>query len=273
MCRHRKILVPALAIFLLTAVALSAQDRAFPYELKTRDYWLLPAGIGLSSLGSVLHARQDAVTLEEIAGLDRNDVNAFDRPATFNWSPRWADGSDLTLGILVFSAVSLAAGPPLLHARWPEALTMATMLAETALLVRGAVYLTKGTVDRKRPYLYNSGLTVEERLSVRSDARSSFISGHTAASFAAAAFISKVFTDIHGPSPGTTLLWASSLSLAALTGYARLKAGLHFPTDVIAGAAVGFGIGYLVPVLHKKGRGDRVSVAAAPNLVTVCLRF
>jgi membrane-associated phospholipid phosphatase len=269
----RKILFPALAILLLTAGVLPAQDRAFPYELKKRDYWLLPAGIGLSSLGSALHARRDAVTLEVIAGLDRNDVNAFDRPATFNWSPRWADGSDLTLGILVFSTVSLTAGPPLLHARWSEALTMATMLAETALLVGGAVYLTKGAVGRKRPYLYNSGLTVEERLAVGGNATSSFISGHTAAAFAAAAFVSKVVIDIHGPSPGTTLLWASSLSLAALTGYARFKSGVHYPTDAIAGAAVGFGIGWLVPVLHKKGREDRVSVAAAPNLVSVSLRF
>jgi hypothetical protein len=36
---------------------------------------------------------------------------------------------------------------------------------------------------------------------------------------------------------------------------------------------VGFAIGYLVPVLHKKGYGDRVQVAAGPGLVALNLRF
>jgi membrane-associated phospholipid phosphatase len=94
---------------------------------------------------------------------------------------------------------------------------------------------------------------VEERHTIDSeDAFFSFYSGHVAAAFTAATFVSKVFTDIHGKSVWSTLLWGSSLSLASLTGYARVKSGMHFPTDALVGAAVGFAVGYLIPVLHKK---------------------
>ena len=71
----------------------------------------------------------------------------------------------------------------------------------------------------------------------------------------------------------STVVWVSSLSLAAYTSFARVKAGVHFPTDVIAGAAVGFAIGYLVPVLHKKDRSDRVQVAVGPGMFSLNLRF
>jgi undecaprenyl-diphosphatase len=37
-----------------------------------------------------------------------------------------------------------------------------------------------------------------------------------------------------------------------LVGIGRVKAGEHFPTDVIAGAMVGAGIGVLVPHLHRE---------------------
>lgn len=59
----RKILVSALAIYLLTAGVLPAQDRAFPYELNKRNYWLLPVGIGY--LVPVLHreGRGDRVSV------------------------------------------------------------------------------------------------------------------------------------------------------------------------------------------------------------------
>lgn len=257
----------------LTASVLFPQSREFPYELKERDYWLLPAGLGLSAIGAALYSRQAPISAEDILLLDPNDVNALDRGATDNWSPEWADRSDLTRNILICSTFLLATAPPLLEGRWSDALTVATMMAETALFVGGATYLTKAAVGRERPYLYNPGLSVEEKLAVGTNPRASFFSGHASAAFAAAAFISKVFADLHGPSLGTKLVWASSMSLATLTAAARFKAGMHFPTDVIAGAAVGFAIGYMVPTLHRKGGTDGVSIAIAPNLVSLRLRF
>ena len=273
MRRYRRRIFPALLIGLLMANGLFAQSREFPYELKKHDSWLLPMGLGLSALGSVLYHRQAPITAEEILLLDRKDVNAFDRCATFNWSPAWGDRSDVTRDLLVYSTVLLATVPSALRAQWSDTLTLATMMAETALFVGGVTALTKAAVGRKRPYLYNPDLSIDDRIAVGDGARSSFFSGHTSASFAAAAFVSKVFTDLHGPSLGTKLLWVSSISVAALTAYARVEAGMHYPSDVIVGAAVGFGIGYLVPTLHRKEWRDRISATVAPNRISLSLRF
>ncbi len=270
--RHRGIGL-ALLIIMLTANGLFAQIRPFPYELKKKDYWLAPLGLGLAVLGDSLHDAQRSITLQEISSLDRNDINGFDRSATYNWSPEWGDRSDLARDILAYSALFFVTIPPVLHAKWSETLTVATMFVESYFFLAGVTYLTKTAVGRKRPYLYNTDLSPEERHAVDDDPFSSFFSGHAAAAFTAATFVSKVFTDIHGPSIWSKLLWGSSLSLAALTGYARVKAGVHYPSDVIVGAAVGFSIGYLVPTLHKKKWKERVSVAVAPNLISLRLRF
>ena len=262
-----------LLVFVLSANALFPQTRPFPYELKKKDYWLLPMSVGLAALGKSLHDNQAHITLEEILTLDRNAINAFDRSATNNWSPRWSDRSDLTRDILVYSSFFFVVAPPILETEWTNALTVAAMFAESSLLLAGATSLTKAAVGRKRPYLYNTDLSLEERLAVRDDPSSSFFSGHTSAAFMAAAFVSKVFNDIHGRSIWSGFVWGTSLSLAALTGFARVKAGMHYPSDVIVGAAVGFAIGYLVPTLHKKKWGDRASVSAGPNFVCFRLKF
>ncbi len=273
MARHRRGIAFAVLVTILAANGLLAADRPFPYVLKKKDFWLGPGGVGLFALGASLHSGRGEITLEEIVGLERNDVNAFDRSATRNWSIAWGDRSDAARDIVVCSTLLVSAAPSLFRAEWSRALTVTVMFAEAYAIMGGVTYLTKVAAARKRPYLYNTDLTPEERLGAGDDPKSSFFSGHAAAAFTAAAFLSKVFTDVHGPSVWSTLVWASSLSLAAYTGFARVKAGVHFPTDVIAGAAVGFAIGYLVPVLHRKGGGDRVRVAAGPNMVSLDLRF
>ena len=263
-----------LLILVLTVNSLSAQDRPFPYELKKRDLLLVPMGIGMSLLGSSLCDNHRSITLEEISLLDRNDVNGFDRPATYNWSTEWGDRSDIYRDILAYSSIFLLTVPPLFHAKLSETGTVAVMFLETSLFLTGITYLTKTTVGRKRPYVYNTDLSVEDRYAMGgNDAYFSFFSGHTAAAFTAATFLSKVITDIHGDSIWTKLLWGSSMTIAAMTGYARVKAGKHYPTDVIAGAIVGFAIGYLIPTLHKKKKNDRVSLILSPNRIGFCLKL
>ena len=186
MARCRRGIALALLVSVLAASGLLGQDRAFPFELKKRDYWLLPLSLGMFALGGSLHSGHGEISLDEILALDRSDVNAFDRCATGNWSIEWGDRSDVTRDIVVYSAVLVTAIPPLLRARWSETLTVAAMFAEAYALMGGVTYLTKVAAARKRPYLYNTDLTPEERLGAEDDPKSSFFSGHAAAAFTAA---------------------------------------------------------------------------------------
>jgi undecaprenyl-diphosphatase len=67
----------------------------------------------------------------------------------------------------------------------------------------------------------------------------------------------------HSPRPWITLGVATALT--AFVSYERVRAGDHFPTDVIAGAMAGAAIGILVPHLHRhKDEAPPVWIGVAP---------
>jgi membrane-associated phospholipid phosphatase len=271
-----RILKTSLIFFLLAGIVggLWAEDRNFPYRLTNKDYLILPLSFGLAVMGESMADGRAPITLEEIRGLDRKDVFFLDRTATYNMSFEWEERSDSYRDALVLAALFSLSVPPLLHARLSDTATVAVMFLETGFLMAGLTYMTKALVGRRRPYVYNTDFSAEQRHGMGAkDAVLCFFSGHTAAAFTAATFLSKVFSDIHGRSVWSTLLWGTTLSLAALTGYARVKAGQHYPTDVIAGAAVGFAVGYFIPRLHRKKKNDRISLLISPTRISLSLKL
>lgn len=241
---------------------------------------MLPTGLGLAALGSSLRDATDPITRSEVARLDQKDVNWFDRPATENWSRAWAGRSDEYQDLVVratYLLLGVEGARSLLRGRLSDGATLAVMFVELYSSVMGTTYATKALVGRKRPYVFNPRMSVDERYEIASwDGNSvcfSFFSGHAAGAFAAATFTSTLFTDLYGKSVWSHLVWGSTHTLAALTAYARVKAGRHYPSDVIVGAAVGAAIGYLVPALHRGDAGDRVSVLAGPGRVGLQVRF
>jgi len=268
------------AVVLVTLLSLTphsgqAQVRSFPYELDGRDKVIVPAGLAVTGLGIYLADQADPITLAEITVLDREDVNGFDRRATYNWSTDWAETADWTKNTLVLGSVLVTGTPLVLDGEWSNVLILGTMFVETFSLNVGVTAITKALAGRIRPYAYNTALTAEERYAIAgpddASVHRSFFSGHTSMAFAAATFLSTTYADVHGPTTTSKVIWASSLSLAALTAYARVEAGKHFPTDVIVGAAVGSAIGYLVPALHRVGADHPVSVSAGPGSVRIRL--
>ncbi len=252
---------------------LYAQDQKFPYELKNRDLLLLPLGAGLSIWSEYLAGQVNHPDVSTIESLKRKNINRFDRCATYNWSTRWADRSDLSRNILIVSAL-LSSVPSAFQGKFSHSITLGTMMVESLLLLRNVTYVTKTLTHRKRPYLYNTALGAEKRYEFYKEHTSfSFYSGHTSAAFLAATFLSKVITDIYGDSMETKILWGTSMTLASLTGYARYKAGMHYPSDVITGAVVGITIGYLVTSLHKKNTEDRIHMNISPHHINFCLYF
>lgn len=120
-----------------------------------------------------------------------------------------------------------------------------------SMATTGAIYsITAGLVNKSRPYVYDENLNLNRRLNA--SGQRSFFSGHTAVTATATFFVAKVYQDFNPGSPGIPYVWAGAIVLPATVGALRIEAGQHFLTDVLLGYAIGAGIGYFVPELHKK---------------------
>ena len=97
----------------------------------------------------------------------------------------------------------------------------------------------KNIVDRTRPFDMHIWLDVL----INKPTDFSFPSGHTASSFAAAYVISKNYGKKFG---------IPAYTLATAIGLSRVAVGVHYPSDVIAGAAVGTAVAFGASKLIKK---------------------
>ena len=226
-----------------------------PYKLHTtRELILSAAGASMVLAGFAVEAGQGALSPADIEALDAADINAFDRPATEQWSPDAGTASDILTFSLLASPVILAAS----EIKSGPAATLAVMYGETLLLKNGIIQLLKGATSRTRPFVYNDDPAVPEEEKLTTSARRSFPSGHTANAFAAAVFLGTTYSRLHPDSGARGWVWAGALTAAGTVGYLRYRAGRHFTTDVLAGALIGSSIGYLVPKLHET---DSVDIA------------
>jgi len=109
-----------------------------------------------------------------------------------------------------------------------NALAVGISLGVTTLATTGIKY----AVGRPRPYITYPDIVSYEDISSRS-----FPSGHTSYAFAAATSLSLKYPKWYIIAP--SYLWACSV------GYSRMNLGVHYPTDVLAGAILGAGSAYL----------------------------
>lgn len=233
-----------------------AQQVDSVYRLKTsREIALFGAGAATGVVSLVAGQTLDPLTPQAIQALQRSQLSSVNRNATYQWSPAADRLSDLTfLGTV--GITGLVALPTLRRKGWA---TIPVMFLETALLANGIQRSVKNIAQETRPYVYNPAVPLAEKMS--KDARRSFFSGHTTNAFAAAVFASTVFSHVYPDSRLKPLVWGSSLVLATGTGLLRYKAGQHFPADLVAGAAFGSVMGWLVPKLHRRTGRRQVSVA------------
>ncbi len=94
----------------------------------------------------------------------------------------------------------------------------------------------KNLIDRQRPFEVISGL----HMLVAEPAGASFPSGHTAGAFAACWLLYKYLPQQYG---------LTLLVLGVLMGFSRMYVGVHYLSDVLAGAAVGCLCGWLADKL------------------------
>jgi membrane-associated phospholipid phosphatase len=155
---------------------------------------------------------------------------------------------------------------------------MALIDLET-LAVSGAIQgATNVLVSRERPFGPDCGKgeLPEDAIDCRDAFHyRSFFSGHSAFSFTSAALICvHHFENELLGSPWDGVSCAAGYAVAATTATFRVVADVHYPSDVLIGAAVGTLVGYGVPLLHYYqlgGSARSASHAYNPNRVFLSL--
>jgi membrane-associated phospholipid phosphatase len=238
---------PAARLFTVALVLLLGVSGAcgqYSHDLSWRtDLPILGTGIALhiASRTGWQHPPRRPYPDPDLACLPR-----IDRKATQRWSPSADRASDRTLALGMTIGLASAFFTPDRR----NLLVPAVIMGESVFLTAGLTNTVKRLTRRPRPYMFNP-----ERVSPpphRQDDFSSFWSGHTA-NTAALTFSSVALIAPGVADRGTrTGLWIGAATVPALVGYLRVRAGKHFPTDVVAGFAVGALVGLAVPYLHQQ---------------------
>jgi len=114
-------------------------------------------------------------------------------------------------------------------------LCIGTGIALNTAMAVGLKYM----INRDRPYI-----TYPEIKPIATEGTPSMPSGHTASAFNIATSLTLFYPKWYVAVPAYT--WASGVA------YSRMYIGVHYPTDLIAGAILGSGTAWLTYYLNKK---------------------
>lgn len=268
----KKILSILLALF-YTQYSFSQEKTAVvgPYSLNwSTDGWIS----GLSAIAGIaaysIESNLPTLSLAEIQALNKNAINPIDRSTAGVYNKFHSTLSDVFVGAAIISPLGLMIDKDLRQ----DCITIGMMYVETAMLSAIFPSLGKGTAKRIRPFVYGTTASLDKRM--EADAQTSFFSRHSTFAFSMAVFVSEVYGDYFPTSKYTSYIWIGSLGIASTVATLRVTSGAHFPTDVIVGAAIGSGIGYLIPYIHRK-KSDEMSLTPilSPqyNGISLSLRF
>lgn len=214
-------------------------------SLATAGILVLTEAIVKPALQAGMHCR----TTADGNACDATRLWWIDRDVVGKQSHAWLKISDVgnvvaiggaVVGSIVDSYLALTPSPA------QDAAKDVLMVAESLVLATLATHTLKFAVRRPRPAMYRPGnYSVESQLS--------FPSGHTTASAAASAAYATTFALRHPKHGARFVVMGAGLGITALTAYGRTAGGMHFYSDVLAGAIVGGIVGYAWPMLHRKG--------------------
>ena len=184
--------------------------------------------------------------------VDAGRINGFDRAAMFGYSA----GLDLASDFVQYATAALP-------------LALALGISQDQALAAGVIYfevltraffaknMLKFLFPRVRPWVYLAPVTGS--MPETWEGNDSFPSGHATMAFAAAAFgVTVAVLDLPSGSPWLLPFAATETGLAVLTASFRVVSGMHFLTDVAAGAVLGTTIGIVLPLIHTSWMGGSI---------------
>ncbi|HYV12635.1 MAG TPA: phosphatase PAP2 family protein [Pyrinomonadaceae bacterium] len=191
-----------------------------PFHLERSDMkWVVPAGVGFMAL----------VTTDRITG---DEIFEADRQVKASQGISYA-GSIYGLGAVAGTFYLIGRKKNDYRARETGVLSAEAMI--NSIIVEGAL---KGITQRARP------LDGRER-SEFFDGGSSFPSGHSTQAWAVATVIAHEYKD----RPAVQI---AAYGIASAVSVARFTGHKHYLSDVLAGSALGFGIGKFVYHAHHR---------------------
>jgi undecaprenyl-diphosphatase len=128
-------------------------------------------------------------------------------------------------------------------------IVLVVLVALTTLAADSASFAVKDAVHRTRPF--DAHPEIDPLYTVHS---SSFPAGHAATAFAGAVLLSYVLPRA----------WPLFVGLALAIGYSRVYVGVHYPGDVLGGAAIGAAVGSLAILAIEVLDRCTLSPAARP---------
>jgi len=221
-----------LCIALLTFLPLRAQR----YNFVPGREWAI-GSIGLLHAGANIPLARSTQPFVHIPAAPRHSLSYIYRPQVAHWSDGLIAAGAVMLPAAIFSSIGDKAG---VQAMAVCAQSMAMNLNLTQTL--------KHSIRRPRPLVFADG-TPTERI-YEPDARLSFPSGHASTAFCLATSLSLALRTYEVKSSTRKWISSSAFALAGATAVLRVVAGKHYPSDVLAGAALGSGIALLNHFLH-----------------------
>lgn len=222
-----------------------------PVHYKTTD-WLIAGGVLAST---VLVYTNDQVIFD-----------FFDRQLNHRQGVQFSQYTDaFGSGLL---SVPLLGGMYLMGRSQADCRMQEAALAgfQAFVLSAGAAYIVKSLGGRNRPFAADDPYLWTGPFS----GNDAFPSGHTARAFAVATVVSAYF-------PDNFWVGFGAYGLATLTASGRLLNSKHWPSDVLAGAALGYFVGRGVIYYHKKKKNKDSSFQLEPRIgfdsLGLALRF
>ena len=172
--------------------------------------------IGLISLSQVHAQNWDINTVKEV---NRWNMHGLSKGLSHS-------------GIIISVGLPTAIGVYALAKKDQPLLKDAIYIGTSVIEAVGLTYGLKYTIDRQRPYVKYP----DKLHPIEPEDSPSFPSGHTAAAFSLATSLSITYPKWYVIAPSAA--WACGVGLA------RINQGVHYPSDVLTGAAIGVGCAF-----------------------------
>ncbi len=236
------------------------------------DGAIIVVSLGSAGLLELINSTGEIRPQQIAPDFDRNRLISIDRAAVSNtMHPSAGSLSNIGLGLAGLYAVVDPVLGGVREGSVQTGLVDAIMYSETVALTLALTNIVKIAVRRPRPLAYVAAEAHKgdaDYSNSSTDSSLSFFSGHasmTGAIGATATYLA------FARSPGTWRPWVTltlATTVSTLVSVYRVRAGKHFPTDVLAGTFAGAGIGIVVPHLHRTEdvQQRRVWVGFAPEV-------